>query len=176
MIFFIQASNPNVVSNVEATETDLREAIEDIFELETEDAILNWNGVSIALSYKYDFSVIIDDLVEMLETIQSSSNGNHMVSWSSNTFLATWNLTWDKHLITCTATWNSISGNIEDVLTKTGNISLPVEEFLAEWKKPLERVIAGLKQAGYKPKSLVHLEKMEQLLTRLKHTGRLYSL
>ncbi len=174
MSFFIQASNPIVGSDLKATEDDLREAIEDIFVMDTEDAILNWNGVPIALSYKYDISVIVDDLIEMLSVITSSSVGEHSVSWPSNTFRASWRLTWGEGLLTCAATWHSVSGGVEELLAQTGSISMPTADFLAEWRAPLERVIGGLRKAGYRPEFLAAFDQAQQIARRLERPGRLY--
>ncbi len=174
MTFFIQASSPIVGSDVQATEDDLREAIEDVFVIDTEDAIMNWNGVSIALSYKYDISVIVDDLIDMLLAVKSSGFGEHQVNWPSNTFHATWRIAWDERELRCAATWYSISGGVEDLLERTGGIRLTREEFLAEWKVLLERVVAGLKEVGYCPKSVAGLDQLEQLIIQLARPGRLY--
>ena len=174
MTFFIQASSPAVVAEVDASEDDLREAIEDVFEFETEDAILNWNGVSVVVSYKYDISVMVDDLVDMLLAVQSTSVGSLVVTWPSNTFQATWHITWDERGLACTATWNSVSGGVEDVLSKTGDINLSRGAFLAEWKAPLERVVSALRRAGYSARELPRLEQIEQILAHLVQPGRLY--
>lgn len=157
-----------------ASEDDLREAIEDVFESETEDAILNWNGVSVAISYKYDLSVMIDDLMNALITMRSASVGELVVEWSSNTFQATWQIAWNEQECVCAATWNSVSGGVERLLSETGAVHISRDDFLAEWKAPLERVVSVLRRAGYSPRGLPRLGALEQLLTQLAKPGRLY--
>lgn len=62
MNFYILAGNPRVQSIENSDDKSLSEAIETVFPLNTEYAILSWNYISIPLSYKYDISYMIDDI------------------------------------------------------------------------------------------------------------------
>ncbi|HHR2550667.1 TPA: hypothetical protein ACSY39_10840 [Listeria monocytogenes] len=57
MNFFIQANTPQKTGVFESDDYDLSTAIETIFPMLTEDAILVWNHIYVPLSYKYDISL-----------------------------------------------------------------------------------------------------------------------
>ena len=58
MNFYIQASNPRALKP-SFIEENLSAAIESVFPMNTENAILFWNHIAIPLSYKYDISYMV---------------------------------------------------------------------------------------------------------------------
>ena len=56
MKFLIQANSPECTMNFDKEDYNLATAIETIFPLMTENAILMWHHLCIPLSYKYDIS------------------------------------------------------------------------------------------------------------------------
>lgn len=173
--FFVQASSPIVEQCRSPTETTLEHAIETAFVSDTEDAFLNWQGVSIPLSYKYDISIMIEDLMFLIGEIKSADVGNLKITWPSNTFQAVWQVSWADGRILCQSEWHSVSGNIEGVLRATESIEMDIQDFLSEWKAPLQRVIEGLHEAGYNGMTLAGLKELEQLHSDLEGCGRLYA-
>jgi len=75
MCFYIQASNPKSQDKVETGDGSLADAIENTFLLNTENAILMWNYICIPLSYKYDISYMIEDIVSLLSEMQNKESG-----------------------------------------------------------------------------------------------------
>lgn len=75
MNFYIQANNPKVLKEYNAEDESIADAMETIFPLYTESAILVWNHISIPLSYKYDISYMMDDVLDLLESFMQAKNG-----------------------------------------------------------------------------------------------------
>ncbi|BAY41833.1 hypothetical protein NIES2111_62290 (plasmid) [Nostoc sp. NIES-2111] len=71
MSFYIQVSNPIFLYSPSEIVSDLAEAIQVIYPMETEKAFIIWNHTYIPLSYKYNLSVIIDDILPMLSDLTS---------------------------------------------------------------------------------------------------------
>ena len=111
----------------------LEEIIEDLFPLETEDAYINWNGIRIALNYKYDVSTILQDALSMLEDLLSHNTGDRLVSWPSISFRATWHLRWSQGQLLVEASWEQVCGNLMPILAEIGPVQIQVDAFVAEW-------------------------------------------
>ena len=94
MVFVIQAGNPALRRPAENEFEELSTAIQAVFPMDTEASIMFWNWVPIKLSYKYDFGVMMDDLLPMLDNMLDSGHGATSVYWSSSTFTADWHLQW----------------------------------------------------------------------------------
>src|SRR5437016_710667 len=115
MNFEIQACNPKTRKPTEIRVEDLAAAIQAVFRLDSEDAILFWNWVPVRISYKYDLSVMIDDLLTLLNDLLSVPGGRRSVYWGSNTFQAEWHLVWADGRVAITAQWESVAGNYEEL-------------------------------------------------------------
>lgn len=175
MEFCIQASNPRAAGAYDADDENVAEAIETAFPLNTENALLVWHHLYIALSYKYDISVMITDLVSMLTAVMLPGPRTHEVQWASNTFLSRWNLQWNaEDDLTIDAEWISIVGAPEDVLRKTGGIRIPKSQFVAEWKELIGRVLVVLTASGYNEAKVAGLAELRVLHDQIPHPGILY--
>jgi hypothetical protein len=139
MFFGIQVSAPRCVddSQLGAEAESLKEVIEDLFEHDTEDAYLNWNGSRIALNYKYDISVIIPEILSMVDTLLECRHGTNVVQWPSNTFRATWHLSWSNGQLTILADWIQLTGRVESSLQSVSKLEVQVDDFVAEWSELL---------------------------------------
>ena len=73
--FYIQASNPKVQCEINYSDETLADATESIFLLNTENAILMWNYICIPLSYKYDISYMLDDIMILLNELKNKKSG-----------------------------------------------------------------------------------------------------
>lgn len=171
--FTIQASAPRVVREFDPGDTNLSDAIQTVFPLETECAILVWNWVYVPLSYKYDFSMMIDDIIGLLDAILIEPSGRRTVQWPSNTFACTWRVEWDTHLTTVEADWVSVIGNTEAMLAAAPKIVVESSGFVEEWKRPLEVIRDGLTSAGY-TSELPGLDRLTATIRKIGRCGLLY--
>lgn len=152
MIFSIQISNPVYSAIAENNYQGISELLEDIFPLNTELCIMSWNHICVPLSYKYDISIILDDIIFIIDEISKTTNGYLEIDWPSNTFSANWSISWKNEEIKIITKWHSIVGNIENVLNRVNEISIKKLDFLAEWKKLIEKVIEVTNGTNYPDK------------------------
>lgn len=174
MIFCIQASAPKYCDTIDVNDNCLSEAIESVFSLHTENAIMMWNHVSIPLSYKYDISYMIDDIIKLIGNLQDKVEGEMIIQWLPDTFRSNWKVKWVDGMVSICSDWECTVGQLEIILNRQNNITLPVSDFINEWKRLLEIVIAGLKYAGY---DKIRIGGMNELLNecdRIPGIGILY--
>jgi hypothetical protein len=142
MEFMIQASDPQPSKFVSAEGLSLGEALETIFPLTTEFALLAWNDVYVPLTYKYDISIMIDDVIGMLNKIVSVEDGTATIYWPSNNFSSKWILSWNTSGLSIETVWESVIGGTESLLNRAPYLEIDKNEFLFAWK-PLLRKIRG---------------------------------
>jgi hypothetical protein len=140
MKFFVQASDPQTSCFMSEDDLTLAEAIETIFPLHTDFAILVWNDVYVPLTYKYDISIIINDVLIMLASLIASEKGSTTIHWPSNTFRARWILTWSAAELVIISSWESVIGGTEFLLNKAPVLTIEKKVFLSEWVNLLRKV------------------------------------
>ena len=113
MNFYIQASNPAYIKNFDMNDVTLADAIETSFPLETESAVLVWNYIPILISYKYDISYMMEDLIKLLNLLLSEECYCYTIEWLPDTFRCNWELSWKKGEVTIITAWESTVGNLE---------------------------------------------------------------
>ncbi len=175
MNFWIQAGCPRATLNHDNDDETLCEALETIYPLWSESATIIWKGIYIPLSYKYDLSVIIVDLIDILNNLILLENGRHEINWPSNSFSAIWTFYWgNKDNLEIDAKWEFLTGGIEILLSRHRKISLNKIEFIYEWKQIFFNVIKGLKKAGYDEESIPEMKKLIKLFNEIESFGILY--
>lgn len=175
MNFLIQASNPKIISNFNSDDETLDEAIESIYPLLTESAIIVWNKIYIPLSYKYDISVIIFDAMKMIEILLSSEKGAYEIHWPSNTFSAIWRLTWDNNQLVIKSKWNNVLGNLSDLLNSYNELKIDKYSFVNEWGIILKKIIIDLNKTGYNKDNLSEIKDLIKISQNIQGTGILYN-
>src|SRR5882762_374566 len=108
--FVIQASNPRTLSQFDPDDSSLFDAIQTVFPLEAEYALLTWNWVYIPLDYKYDWCLLVDEVISLVECMTSEQSGSRTIHWPSNTFSAVWDVEWADGKVTVNATWKCVLG------------------------------------------------------------------
>ena len=133
MNFHIQVSNPLFLSSSSEIVSDLAEAIQVVFPIDTEDAFIVWNYTYIPLGYKYDLSVIIDDLLPMLSDLITQKEGSYRACFGSDTFNAEWNLEWYDEKLYIAAKWNNLAGNLVNMTSSScSSLETKINIFLSE--------------------------------------------
>jgi hypothetical protein len=174
MEFCIQVSNPKPFYFRNKADESVRDAIESIFPMNTEYAIMVWSGIYIPLSYKYDLSVMYDDIVPMITSMLDTDEGEETIEWGSNTFLAKWNMIWKFDDLRISAQWHSVTGFTELLLSSRSCISISRLAFLAEWKALLRMILQCLSNAGYNDQHLLDLSELKRVEGRIASLGQLY--
>jgi len=173
-MFWIQTSNPksNGVFNGDAKK--VADAIYSIFPLETEEAILAWNATRIPLSYRYDISTIVDDILLMVLTIKQDDFSDWAIFWPSNTFSAEWFFKAEGTDIIIKADWHSGVADVKK-LNEANTIKMGKNEFLYEWKALLDVLISHLTKCGYSAANLEDMDALIEARDSISGYGRLYS-
>lgn len=169
--FFIQASSPKYLCESVEIPESLGEAVEYSFPMLTESMFMTWKGHQIHLSYKYDLSVIIEDLLELIDELQLPT-GEQEVFWGSDTFNGCWKLRWKDGQLKVQADWRDVGAGLEKLLAT--ELAIPVGHFVAEWKRPLGIVYSALKAAEYTVEQLPGLQTLKDVYEALPHEGVLY--
>lgn len=154
--FKIKTYTPKNNAMFDKTDSKLSEAIYTIFPLETEEAKLHWGTEEISLSYRYDISIMIDDIIQMIIALQSENNGELSIDWPSNTFAANWNMVWVGDSIKITSHWRE-GFNATEYLKKNNIIEINRYIFLKEWKNILKILIQNLEYSGYNKQNLIDM-------------------
>jgi hypothetical protein len=163
LLFSIQPSAPIVQPAHDAA--DLAAAIAAIYPMDTEDAILNWNRVPVRIGYRYDLSVLIDDLLPLLAAVSEQPAGEYRVEWGSDTFAARWDLGWSGDELGITSEWHSISGDYQELLNDRRTVALRRAEFLGEWCGLLAKVLSAVERSGVLLERTSQLEQLRKLVS-----------
>ncbi len=174
MIFYIQTSNPCIVKETNTYDSKLSEAIESVFPLNTEELILFWNYVGIPISYKYDISYMIDDILMILQHIQLKKSGELLIHWLPDTFRADWKLEWSGEMISINANWENLRGDLQKILIHSERVELLKKEFICEWKMLLKILISALKKNGYDQLIKQQYDELVKSFNDIKEYGILY--
>ena len=142
---------------------DLSDAVQTAFPLETDDAIVLWNGVAIPLSYKYDVSIILEDVIGMLESCRIGAARTIYVNFGSDTFNADWTVQLREDSVAVTAVWNSVVGDREAELNKCSTLVINRDDFTSQWLGVLCRAIEGVKAARIRIRDESLLVRAERL-------------
>lgn len=174
MIFCIQASNPRILNEKDEIDETLSSAIETIFPMMSEDAIMVWNNIHIPLSYKYDISYMMNDIVDMLNALRKNKTGQLKICWLPDTFRSDWILKWDNNKIYIEASWGDTLGELTNLLNNVPDIAMEKGDFIKEWKQLLSNVINGLKKCGYSEKKILEMTKLIREYDKIEDIGVLY--
>ncbi len=146
--FCIQAGNPKVQCTLDDTDKCLSDAIETIFPLYTENAILVWNHICIPLSYKYDISYMMDDIISLLSSLQREKSGRKVIHWLPDTFRCDWFVKWGRGELEIRSKW--------------------------ECTEVLNNVMKGLELCGYDASKIGGMEALIKCCNDIKESGIYY--
>lgn len=172
--FYIQANNPRVLKEHDLEDKNISDAMETIFPLYTESAVMMWNHICVPLSYKYDISYMMDDILDLLDDLLQVKEGKRGIYWLPDTFRSDWDIVWGSGQIRIISHWESVTGNLEGLLNANNRVSLKIAEFISEWKQILYIVLKGLEDNGYMESGIVNLKRLKQQYNRIPNNGILY--
>jgi hypothetical protein len=171
--FIIDARNPINNSVFDAEDTKLSEAIYTIFPMEADDIRLFWGDACIPLSYRYDISTIIDDLIEMVQSIHEQIDGKWSVDWSSNTFATNWTFKWSGDYLEIQAIWRD-EFQADQYLKEHSLLCLDKTIYLREWNKIIDVLLKNLEICGYTMHHILGLNKLISVNEMVKRRSIIY--
>jgi len=172
--FWIQASTPAHNVEYDPEDQSLNEAVETVFPMRTECALLVWNNCFVALSYKYDVSAILGDVIGLLEAITEQASGDMEIHWPSNTFSARWMIEWFDRTTRIESEWIRVVGVPETVLNESRSVTMAKEDFVAEWREMMLRVVSALRCSGYTEENFSAMRPLVRTVERIPFSGILY--
>jgi hypothetical protein len=172
--FTIQASNPAVMDASDVRADHLADAIGSIFPSTTEEAVIVWKRVPVRVSYRYDWSVMIDDVPAMLRPLMSDPTGEQRVFWGSQSFTAEWRLQWSSSTLRIESDWRNVAGEYRDLLNARGPLEMDQEEFVCEWKAILHHTLIAIDTSRISITDTAELQQLRELEQSIPHFGRLY--
>jgi len=152
----------------------LDELLPERYAARTEEALLLWNYVPIRLSYRYDLSIALQDLLPTLENLATRVDGSDEVVFASNTFSARWEVTWSRGRVNVRSEWRSVAGNYEKLLNSRPEIEMPTVSFLGEWRLLLEQVETDVTPFRESLTDAHFLDRLVRLARRLPRQSHLY--
>jgi len=175
MEFRLQASNPRTLLATNPDDTKIDEAMETVFPMLAEDAIMVWAGVHIPLDYKYVISWMFSDILIMLGKLLTETTGQWCNRWPVQEFEVTWKMAWDGDRLEIHSEWQSTPNFTESILAgRPSTIVVNKSDFVAEWKQPLCIIEQAIRKAGYDESQLVDLSELRRMIDAIPRSGILY--
>ncbi len=170
MNFSIIPGTPQYYKGIVLTEEDLSSAIESLYPMDTDDAILYWNHHPISMSYKYDISVNVTDILDLVCFLKRPPPDELKISFPSNTFSAVWRLSTDEEgFVLINAYWRSVVHpeqipNYETVLNMHKELAIPIALVVEEWGKVLFQVYQAFCESEVTLSDSFDFQRLEQTL------------
>jgi hypothetical protein len=145
-VFTLHLGVPAFVATREESDSTLSDAVQTVFPLD-ERAFLEWNGLTLPLSYKYDISVMLEDIIEMVLAVRKTESGMFQVDWPSSGFPFHWAIKWNASEVEVHAQPRHEPGAV-DLVGREG-VRVDRGSFLGAWRALLGTVLSCLEGAGY---------------------------
>lgn len=147
--FYVQTGAPRPRKAIHSGRSEIDDAVFESFDMHTEDACIVWNRVYIPLSYKYDISVILRDILNIIVTLTASTSGAFVNRFPSDTFQCMWSFKWTADDLRIEAVWNGLNGSLENFEALSTEISVSRSCFIGEWLELLRVVRDGVRYCGF---------------------------
>lgn len=161
-MFGIQISNPVALEIRDENDNNLNDAIQSIFPLDNEYCFVIWNYIFIPVSYKYDISFMINDIIRILSFLKNG-DGSLEIHWASDTFASVWKIECSSQMIKIESEWNSVDGILEGILNENSFLEVEKQIFVQRWKALLLFVKSKLEKAGYNSSNLKDFYLLENI-------------
>ncbi|MDC0710856.1 hypothetical protein POL68_20445 [Stigmatella sp. ncwal1] len=145
-MFALSVGNPACTTVRDPSDATMNEALQTICSLDDQ-AFLEWSDLKFRLGYKYDLSIMLDDIVAMVLEVDSSEAGTYELDWPSSGFPYHWTLRWNGNEMEIVARARDEPGAKD--LTGREQIHIDRRGFLQEWQTLLRLILSCLENAGY---------------------------
>lgn len=147
MSFWIQTGTPALL-DVAGVAENMADAVSLLYAPDTDHLILSWNLVPIALSYREDVYVLVDDVVMLLERLRDPATETARVHWGSSSFRAEWWLRREGRDLVVDARWDSTAGSYEALLNARAHLRVETATFTRAWLTLLRRLVEDITARG----------------------------
>ena len=129
-----------------STTSDISEAIELCFPMDTDDAKMIWGGIDVPVNYKYDVSVVYEDIMELLCCCLKRESTT--VYFGSNTFSGTLSIYPIEDSYIIRGSWDSLFGCKEVELNRIPKLRVSRSSFVNSWCSLLKEVLRTISQSN----------------------------
>lgn len=165
LAFNLHPGAPTSIRVASEAPEDLSHAVELCFPMETVDAVLLWHGHQIRIGYKYDVSVILEPLVDMLEACLESSPEHTF--FGSDTLTADFRLSYRDEEVVISANWESTLGPPLSVLNQEPTVIIKKTRFLECWARLLSVTANAVRESNIASYVREDLASLDNLLNRI---------
>lgn len=128
------------------TDSSLIDAVQTAYDIYDCDLRMKIGTHEFSLGMKYDIGMMVDDIVELVQSVLDNECGQASVAWVSNTFPYMWTLTWNVDSISLSSAPHHLAEpNWEGYF----EVTLRRQTFVEEWIKLLKAVTSVLEGSGY---------------------------
>lgn len=173
-MFYVQAGNPEFRTATIRSDS-LGDAVEEVFIFPTESMVLFWNGCCFPLGYKYDMSLMVDDLLSLLQSVSGAGAGQASVEWPTNGYACAWDVGWAGSRLRVRCVPRTDFGVMKAFVDANPVVELTKTNFLSEFTRPLEIVRNAVSGRGGGAGVVAGLRRIEELLQQPMGLGYLYS-
>lgn len=140
----------------------LSDAVEDVFVSSTNLLVLEWNGVSVPLSFKYDVSWVLLDAIEMVEQMLAARPPTTVAaSFPSNSFQVEWEIDLaEDGGVEINAKWNAVGGNVAGLLADRSPLLTTASVFVTEWRHLFAVLVRAIGEARMPVEMIDHYDRL----------------
>jgi len=161
--FHLEAGRPVSTGDFDPTDETLVEMVQTVFPLNTDGVMLEWSGARLVLNYKYDISMMIDDVVILITHLDSNQHGEMIINWVSSGFPYRWEVNWVAPRLEIHSSPHDPS---KTTLTGRELICDSIEGFTHKWNPVLNNIISAATLAGYDVSKLRNGEMLLYIMKR----------
>jgi len=139
-------------------------SLEDVFRADTGLCTMQWNGIFVPLSYKYDVGWILLDAVAMVERLVADDKDLDLdVLFPSNGFHVAWHLSRRSGEISIDAEWRSVIGGLADLLRERTPLKVESERLISEWRHLFAVVVRAVEASRLDPSRIEGFDRLNDL-------------
>ncbi|PHR35249.1 MAG: hypothetical protein COA38_02880 [Fluviicola sp.] len=179
--FHIHVPYVGISKEITYNGTTAEELLKNAFSDVSEKGIILWNQVPIAFEYSEDLPLLLNPIVELLESIKAQTEGKSELNFECPSFSMQAKIKWNDKFILIDSDWTRINGGYESALKADnppiGQLTLMKNEFLSEWKILLEQCVNTLKGSNVvvvTSESRVSLNRLKSIERWIPHYGKFY--
>jgi hypothetical protein len=152
-----------------------------LFSENDESAWIFWNEIPVRFHYTYEFYANWDDLLVWLQRMKAQPAGEHELTLSTDIFFMAIRSVWKNGTLQLLSEWTAKkdAGKLmAETLNSKNEITLPVNDFIQEWKTLIYQVVRIFEKAGIlltDPAEHAKIALMKKIAVSVEGAGKLYT-
>lgn len=157
-MFELRAGTPACLGVHDESDSTLSDALQTIFSID-DHATMAWHRLEFRLGYKYDISMMIDDIITMVLAVRQNDAGLFEVDWPSSGFPYLWSIEWSATDVEVVARARDEPGAKE--LAGCELVRVERASFVRAWQSLLDIVLSCLVSSGYSSQQIAGFERLK---------------